>query len=115
MTVPPFTKIIPDTITINVLDLGSKHVDAELPNYSKLSNFSVFGIDAANANDVTVHAFIGNGKPKKFYNCALPTCSSLFEPNLELMSLYNGLYEWLEVQSVEKVDTSKLNDFNLPF
>ncbi len=47
--------------------------------------------------------------------CEFESCSSLLHPNHKLLSKFQHLSDWLEVKAKVAVDTTRLNDINLPF
>ena len=54
--------------------------------------------------------FIGNGDNQNFYLTNHSMTASLFEPNYKLLDLFENLSEHLQIVSVEKVSTHRLDD-----
>lgn len=54
--------------------------------------------------------FIGNGDTQNFYLTNHSMTASLFEPNFKLLNLFENLSEHLQIVSVEKVSTHRLDD-----
>jgi len=106
---------------VKVLDIGCKQVAGDPSNYTKLRRHAAVGIDLpGNGADTdfqgtVISAALGDGNEHDLYVCKLETCSSLYKPNLELMKKYNNIAEWLEVVDVQRMQTTKLNDIDLPF
>lgn len=54
--------------------------------------------------------FVGDGTSQTFYECAAPYTSSLLEPNLELISRFQGLADLMQVVRTGPVQTTRLDD-----
>jgi FkbM family methyltransferase len=110
---------------IKILDLGASIIDSCNPSYSNLietKNCQIIGIDAdhkecTRLNEKLSHlkynflpVAIFDGSIQNFYHCKTPTCSSLYEPNIELCKIFHDFSDWLEITKIEKVQTKKLDD-----
>jgi FkbM family methyltransferase len=109
---------------MHVIDIGAMHLGGHDP-YARLSErglLTVTGFEPQPAECEKLNRLgvrgrkylpyaIGNGeRERKFYVTNTGMTSSLFEPDLELANRFRGLAEFLQVVSVQNIDTVKLDE-----
>lgn len=105
------------TSEIVVLDIGAAAEGT--PRWANLSNGKVIKIEPRDTGEENlVPVFLGDGKKKTFYHSYYGPCSSLFEPNDELIErlwAYSSTQEDgnFTVVKSEKVQTQKLDSLDL--
>ena len=116
--------IIPLEKKINIVDLGAADVKNEIIHYKKLEALEICNIigfdceisaftklkEIKKNNKIYYKDAIGDGEKHDFYSTSLPTCSSILEPNLTLTNHYFHLSEYMQIQSVNQIDTKKLDE-----
>jgi len=112
-----------DTPDVRICDVGAMGLEGPSPFEPLLSlpRVEVIGFEPNEKEcaDLTKTApkgrryypyFIGNGKPGTFRFCEWNATSSLYEPNMPLLSLISDLPHLLRVKSREDVETTRLDD-----
>lgn len=111
---------------INILDLGSVYIESENINYHKLLEAAPCHIIGFDVNEKehkvscsmigkhshTIETYpiaVGDGNVHEFKLCSLPTCSSLYEPNIELCKKFQAFDEYLHVTQRFSINTYKLD------
>lgn len=121
----PILDLLGDTVgRIKVVDVGALDVGGPAPHYAGLAELGLLDVigfepqeEACAALNAKAPAgwrylpcFIGDGSPAEFRLCNYPMTSSLFEPNLPLLSKFMHLAELCQVVGRETVVTSRLDD-----
>lgn len=116
-----------DIPTIGVLDIGAMLNPHESKVYQRLMDARqsiVLGFEPIEAEcDLLNEAlasdsvrmlpyFIGDGSTRTFYETRSPMCSSLYEPNLDLVSLFLNIAEDMTVIRKHQVQTSRLDEIS---
>jgi FkbM family methyltransferase len=111
--------------TIEVMDIGASAI-AEVPIYNvllekRIALLTAFDGDArqistienAYGSDIVtvLNYFLFDGGKHDVYLCAPSTgMSSLFKPKVQALSFFNGFSQFGEVQSIENIQTTRLDD-----
>lgn len=120
---PTFKALTEAAVRVKVLDVGANPIDSATPYESLLQNgdadvvgFEPNGEALATLNEqkgpfetYLPHA-VGDGKRHTLRFCTAPGMTSLFEPNLKVLSLFHGFPSWGQVIATEEVDTVRLDD-----
>lgn len=108
---------------IHIVDIGANPIDGPAP-YSPLLKSglaSLVGFEpnlealaALNARKTDAETYlpyaVGDGREGNYHRCASPGMNSLLRPNKELLKYLHGFVEWGEVESVEPIQTHRLDD-----
>jgi FkbM family methyltransferase len=109
---------------IKIIDVGAMSIGAENDSYETLYNsgkIRVIGFEpdegecrklnnASNGVHEYHPYFIGNGKPANYYKTNRTMTGSLFEPNAELLQLFQNLNELTLLEETIQVETVRLDD-----
>lgn len=103
---------------IDVVDIGAMDVDHDKDLFAGLQNRSTISFEPNKTEcnklvDRGINAlpyFIGDGQEHVFNEGAHPMTSSFFEPDIELMELFNDLANYSAVVNRTKEQTVKLDD-----
>ncbi|WP_157384004.1 FkbM family methyltransferase, partial [Pseudomonas asplenii] len=107
---------------IRVLDVGARVVPGQVAVYQEMSlckQCHVIAVDpdcSTNeqllATGAVIHnVALGNGDHQQMNICKLPSCSSLLEPNVELLSKYSAMEFFYRIVRTETVKSERLDDF----
>ena len=116
--------IVPALPRIKIIDVGAADA-TDPPAYAGLTDAlpcNVVGFEPGAAECERLNALnrpghlylpyaIGDGSQRTFYECSLPQCSSLFEPNEALADKFQYLAEPLRVVGTRTLETRRLDDF----
>lgn len=110
---------------IHIVDVGAMNA-GEDPPYARLlesgaAHATLTGFEPQPAECAALNAaakpgqrflpyFLGDGRERTFYECALGACSSLYEPDLEFIQRFVGLERVFDVKSRTPVQTRRLDD-----
>jgi len=105
------------TSPINVLDIGAWPEGQ--PRWAPLPHKEVQGIEPIKGSEKDLPIFLGNGKMWTFHHCRYQGCSSLFEPDPEIINRFSGIDAIsplgnFTVVRKERVQTVKLDHLKLP-
>ena len=111
--------------TIQVMDIGASAI-AEVPIYNvllekRIARLTAFDGDARQVSSIenaygedivtVLNYFLFDGEKHDVYLCSPSSgMSSLFKPKTEALNFFNGFSSFGEVQSIEKVQTTRLDD-----
>jgi FkbM family methyltransferase len=116
--------LLPPLPRLKIVDVGAMSVGEGTDAYSPLTRATpcdVYGFEPGvealaklNASAKPGHHYlpylIGDGSARTFYECNFNMTSSLFEPNMELLSKFQHLAELTLVQKTHAVETRRLDD-----
>ena len=115
--------ILGTEIKIKVVDVGANPIDGKPPYLPLLQDghASVVGFEPQAAalaelnrrkgpNEIYLPAAVGDGKTHTLHLCSASGMTSLFRPNMKLLSLLHGFDEWARVVKTEEVATQRLDD-----
>ena len=110
---------------VGILDIGAMALEGTQKEYRILQERKVARIVGfepvakecerlnqrfADSNVSFLPYFIGNGKRQKFYLNNYSMTSSLYEPNTELLRMFQNLEEFTQTVAVQIVETKKLDE-----
>lgn len=110
---------------IGILDIGAMLIDGSPAEYrvllergyAKVTGFEPVLEECQRLNSLNQSAdthflpyFIGDGTRQKFYHTTSPMTGSLYEPNTQLLNMFQNLGELVGIVSEEMVDTRRLDD-----
>lgn len=109
-----------------VIDIGCAKLEAPI-GYEKFADdglVSVLGfeispdafldLDSSKVSNYTyIQAAIGDGEDHELNLCASPGMNSLLKPNHEILSIFPKFSKWAVVMETKKVNTKKLDDFDI--
>ena len=116
--------LLPPIPRLKIVDVGAMSLGEGTDAYSPLTSATpceVYGFEpgAEELNKLMATAkpghhylpyFIGDGSSRTFHECNYNMTSSLFEPNMELLSQFQALAELTVVQKTHVVETKRLDD-----
>jgi FkbM family methyltransferase len=109
---------------IDIVDVGAMELDGEKPGYMSLVESGVGRLVGFEPNPVECNKlnasnagncrylpyFVGDGRAATFHLCKAPMTSSIYEPNLELLSKFNLLADLTTPVSRIPCQTRRLDD-----
>lgn len=110
---------------IKILDIGARFIEDDPPIYHELTKFNECDILAVDADENACTSFLipetnntidikkialGSGKKETLHICVLPSCSSMLEPNLDVLSKYSTLSPFYEIVSKLDIQTEKMDN-----
>ena len=111
-----------DRVRIRIIDAGAMTVGEEVyASLTKRGRADVLGFEAvaeecaklsagADSNHRYLPYAVADGRRRTLHVCALPMTSSLYEPNRDLLDLYQALGDLVQVTSRIEMDTVRLDD-----
>jgi FkbM family methyltransferase len=116
--------LLPALPRLKIVDVGAMSLGEGTDAYSPLTRAAacdVYGFEpgaeefeklkaAAKPGHYYLPYFVGDGSARTFYQCNFNMTSSLFEPNMELLSKFQALAELTTVQKTYPVETKRLDD-----
>jgi FkbM family methyltransferase len=116
--------LLPPLPRLKIVDVGAMSLGEGTDVYSPLASATpcdVYGFEpgAEELKKLTASAkpghhylpyFIGDGSSGTFYECNYNMTSSLFEPDMDLLSRFQALAELTVVQKTHAVETKRLDD-----
>jgi FkbM family methyltransferase len=116
--------LLPALPRLKIVDVGAMSLGEGTDAYSALASNTpcdVYGFEPGAAEFEKLRAsakpgyhylpyFVGDGSPQTFYECNFNMTSSLFEPNMDLLSKFQALGELTRVQKTYPVETKRLDD-----
>lgn len=120
----PIVTMLPKLPRVKIVDVGAMSVGEGTDAYYRLAESlpcELIGFEpvAAECEKLNTAAkrgykyfpyFIGDGSTQTFYECAAVECSSLLEPNAELVARFTRLDELMRVVATRPVLTKRLDD-----
>lgn len=117
-------ELLPGDLEIKILDIGAMAIRDEKASYHRLLEYGGteligFEPDAEQCAILNNQAgkrqryfphFIGDGSRRKFHVTNTRMTSSLYEPNMELLSKFTNLANLVQTVAVEEVETKRLDD-----
>lgn len=110
---------------IKILDIGTRFIEDDPPIYYELIKFNECDILAFDRDESactslltpetnnTIYikkAALGSGKKETLHIRALPSCSSMLEPNFDVLSNYSTLSHFYEITSKLDIQTEKMDN-----
>jgi len=115
--------LLADTGQVQVLDIGARQTPNNPPPYQKLLEAGHIRLTAIDADELDyqfgtsrshdirgLNMIIGDGKAHKFYQCIMPSKSSLFEPNQACTDLFQTFSYGSEITGSRDVKTCRMDD-----
>ncbi len=117
-------EVIPADLPLRIIDIGAMALQGENTAYHGLLSHvgtEVIGFEPdveqceilnskAQGNMKFYPYFIGDGSRRKFHITNTRMTSSLYEPNMELLSKFNHLANLVQTVAIEDVQTTRLDD-----
>jgi FkbM family methyltransferase len=120
---PQLHQLLPLSCRLKVVDIGANPIDGDVPYAPLLAagHTDVVGFEPnpdalaklnqqKGPNEVYLPHAVGDGGRRTLRMCRLPGMTSLFEPNLDVLSLFYGFSDWAEVVQRVELDTVRLDD-----
>jgi FkbM family methyltransferase len=118
------TSILPPLPRIKIVDVGAMSLGENTQPYADLMRATpcdIIGFEPVSGefeslkktrkgNEKFLPFFVGDGTRRTFYECNAPMTSSLFEPNMELVSKFQNLDSFMRVVKTYPVETTRLDD-----
>jgi FkbM family methyltransferase len=118
------TRLLPALPRLKIVDVGAMSLGEGTDAYYSLTSATlcdVYGFEpgpealaklkaSAKPRHHYLPYFIGDGSARTFYECNFNMTSSLFEPNVDLLSKFQHLGELVQVQKTYAVETRRLDD-----
>jgi FkbM family methyltransferase len=116
--------LLPPLPRLKIVDVGAMSLGEGTDAYSALASATpcdVYGFEPGAEEFEKLRAsakpgyhylpyFVGDGSSQTFYECNFSMTSSLFEPNTDLLTMFQALGELTRVQKTYPVETRRLDD-----
>lgn len=113
-------------VEFHILDLGAFPIPADQPHYSRLVDVApchLVAVDAITFDPAKIlkelprlkslnclYSVIGDGRPANFYECSLPTRSSLYLPCESGTARFDSVSRFMQVVETHSIETTKLDE-----
>ena len=118
------TEVIPDILTVNVVDIGAMSLGAGDEPYApllRLDKAKVIGFEPNKEECEKLRAlhskihefypyFIGDGGAATYHETNFTMTGSLYPPNTKLVQRFHNLHELMVLQKMHPVETRRLDD-----
>ena len=121
----PFRSLFKDIPDINIVDIGASPIE-ETPPYQPIIAQGGFHLLGFEPNPIMYQELsskpqpqmsflpyaVGDGKESILNICSAPGMTSLFEPDLDLLSHFHGFGEWGKIVDHQSLTTHRLDDID---